>query len=196
MAVLIGHGVAEVQRFAAGLIGNRRFVGLATAAVVLLAFVLGTRMLYLERDQQRMSRNTGDDGPAVTWLEVQGMYAIAQIVPPGARVLNDRGDGSAWMYPLTGVKPVAGHYDGTGLGETDVGLLESRFNQYARDPAVRAAVARLDVKYVMVGQGFLRGWTGRAPGLTNLDDAPYLEPVFRNADATVYRIVETADRTY
>ena len=78
MAVLVGNGVAEVQRLvAAGLVGGRRFVGLATAAGVLLAFVLGTRMLYLERDQQRMAQNTGDDGPAVSWLEVQGMLAIA-----------------------------------------------------------------------------------------------------------------------
>ena len=107
MAVIVGNGVAEVQRVAARLVGGRRFVGLATAVAVLLVFVLGTRILYLHRDQQRMTKNI--DGPAVSQLEAQGMFAIAQIVPPGARVLNDRGDGSAWMYPLTGVKPVAGH---------------------------------------------------------------------------------------
>ena len=134
---------------------------------MLLVFVLGTRMLYLERDQQRMTRNTGDDGPAVTWLEVQGMYAIAQIVPPGARVMNDRGDGSAWMYPLTGVKPVAGHYDELRIGPAAT-VLAARFNQYLRDPEVRAAVAELDIHYVQLDRGFLRSWAARQPGLTDL----------------------------
>jgi len=71
-----------------------------------------------------------------------------------------------------------------------VGLLETRFNRYERDPAVGAAVARLHVEYVMVGQGFLRDYSTRAPGLTDLDGAPYLDVVFRNGDATVYRIVD------
>jgi hypothetical protein len=73
-----------------------------------------------------------------------------------------------------------------------VGLLESRFNEYDRDPAVRAAVARLHVGYVMVGEGFLRDYSTRASGLTDLDGAPYLQVVFRNDAATVYRIVDTA----
>ena len=187
MAVLIGNGVAEVQRFAAKLVGNRRFVGLATAAVVLLVFVLGTRMLYLERDQQRMTRNTGDDGPAVTWLEVQGMYAIAQIVPPGARVMNDRGDGSAWMYPLTGVKPVAGHYDELRIGPAAT-VLAARFNQYLRDPEVRAAVAELDIHYVQLDRGFLRSWAARQPGLTDLPGQPWLRVVYSNPDVVLYEI--------
>jgi hypothetical protein len=188
MAVLIGNGVAEVQRFAAKLIGSRPFVGLATAAVVLLVFVLGTRMLYLERDQQRMTRNTGDDGPAVTWLEVQGMYAIAQIVPPGARVMNDRGDGSAWMYPLTGVKPVAGHYDELRIGPA-AAVLAARFNQYLRDPEVRAAVAELDIHYVQLDRGFLRSWAARQPGLTDLPGQPWLRVVYSNPDVVLYEIV-------
>jgi hypothetical protein len=155
---------------------------------VLLVFVLGTRMLYLERDQQRMSRNTGDDGPAVTWLEVQGMYAIAQIVPPGARVLNDRGDGSAWMYPLTGVKPVAGHYDELRIGPA-ASLLAARFNQYLRDPEVRAAVAALDIHYVQLDRGFLRSWAARQPGLTDLAGQPWLKVVYANPDVVLYEIV-------
>ncbi len=185
MAVVVGNGVAEVQRFAARLVGGRRFAGLATAAVVLLAFVLGTRTLYLERDQQRMTRNV--DGPAVSRLEAQGMLAIAQIVPPGARVLNDRGDGSAWMYPLTGVKPVAGHYDDLRLGRGAT-LLAARFNQYLRDPEVRAAVAALGIHYVQLDQGFLRSWAARQPGLTDLAGQPWLRVVYRNPDVVLYEI--------
>jgi hypothetical protein len=135
-----------------------------------------------------MANNIGE-GPAVSSGEIAAMQFLGGVVPAGTRVLNDRNDGSAWMYAVAGVLPVAGHYDATGLGETDVGLLETRFNWYERDPAVGAAVARLHVEYVMVGQGFLRGYSTRAPGLTDLDGASYLEVVFRNGAATVYRIV-------
>jgi hypothetical protein len=186
MAVLVGNGVAEVQRLVARGIGRSRVVGLATAAGVLLAFVLGTRLLYLERDQLRMSQNTGN-GPAVSELEIQGMLAIAAIVPPGERVLNDRGDGSAWMYPLTGIKPVAGHYDDLRLGP-DATLLAARFNQYLRDPAVRAAIAQLDIHYVQIDQGFLRSWATRQPGLTDLAGQPWLRVVYRNPDVVLYAI--------
>ena len=185
MAVIVGNGVAEVQRVAARLVGGRRFVGLATAVAVLLVFVLGTRTLYLHRDQQRMTKNI--DGPAVSQLEAQGMFAIAQIVPPGARVLNDRGDGSAWMYPLTGVKPVAGHYDDLRLGPAAT-LLAARFNQYLRDPEVRAAVAALGIHYVQLDQGFLRPWAVRQPGLTDLAGQPWLRVVYSNPDVVLYEI--------
>jgi hypothetical protein len=97
-----------------------------------------------------------------------------------------------WMYALTGVRPVAGHYDATGLGETDVHLLQTRFNDYRRDPAVRDAVDRLDVEYVMLGEGFLRGYEARAPGLTGLADASYLATVYRSPDAVIYRVLDTA----
>jgi hypothetical protein len=119
---------------------------------------------------------------------VQGMYAIAQIVPPGARVLNDRGDGSAWMYPLTGVKPVAGHYDELRIGPAAT-LLAARFNQYLRDPEVRAAVAALDIHYVQLDRGFLRSWAARQPGLTDLAGQPWLKVVYANPDVVLYEIV-------
>jgi hypothetical protein len=115
------------------------------------------------------------------------MEAIAKIVPPGARVLNDRGDGSAWMYPLTGVKPVAGHYDDLRLGP-DATLLAARFNQYLRDPAVRSAIAALNIHYVQLDQGFLRSWASRQPGLTDLAGQPWLQVVYSNPDVVLYAI--------
>ena len=41
------------------------------------------------------------------------------------------------------------------------GLLAARFDDYDTDPEVRAAVARLDVRWVVLGRGFLRAARGR-----------------------------------
>jgi hypothetical protein len=197
--VLVGHGLAQlhVALTAAGRALLRRSEGAGRrvrpvlGVLVLAVFVLGSGVLYLDRNATKMAINTGE-GPAVSSDEVAAMRGLADVVPPGARVLNDRYDGSVWMYALSGVEPVAGHYDGTGLGETDVGLLQTSFNRYLVDPDVRAAVRRLDVQYVYVGQGFLRGDGVRAPGLTDLDALPFLTVAERTEDAVLYRI-ETDD---
>ena len=116
------------------------------------------------------------------------MYAIAQIVPPGARVLNDRGDGSAWMYPLTGVKPVAGHYDELRIGPAAT-LLAARFNQYLRDPEVRAAVAaaRHPLRAARPGLPAQLGEPG-SRGCTDLPGQPWLRVVYSNPDVVLYEI--------
>ena len=202
LCVVIGHGVAEAQRWAVGALRRRgadaaagatvsahqrgMALALATSAIAVLGFVLATHGLYLGRDQQQMTKNTGD-GPAVSALEIQGMRAIAQIVPPGERVLNDRGDGSAWMYALTGLRPVAAHYDAYHTGPAAT-LLADRFNQYPTDAAVRAAVARLDVDYVQLDAGFLRSYAAREPGLLDLAGRPWLTKVYSNPDVVLYRI--------
>ena len=118
------------------------------------------------------------------------MRVLPDFVPPGERVLNDRGDGSAWMYAIAGVLPVAGHYNAGQIGP-DADLLAGRFNEYPNDPAVRAAVARLGVNYVMVDRGFVRaGYSGSA------DSAPVAAELagagLPNPDAEIYRIARDA----
>jgi hypothetical protein len=154
--------------------------------VAILAFGYVTRGLYVGRDQLQMTKNSGN-GPAVSALEIEGMQAIAKIVPPGERVLNDRGDGSAWMYALTGVRPVAAHYDATRTGP-DAQLLAARFNQYPDDAAVRAAVTQLDIRYVQLDAGFLRSYAVREPGLESLAGQPWLTKVYSNPDVVLYEI--------
>lgn len=191
LTVIAAHGIEQcwstLVRWGATLRLVPRDVPRVLAALVVIAFFgLATRGLYIGQDQFRMKTNSGN-GPAVSRTELAGMYAAAALVPPGSRVLNDRGDGSAWMYALTGLRPVAGHYDAARIGP-DAELLAARFNHYDTEPAVRAAVAELDVHYVMINQGFLRLGTHRQPGLSGLDHADFLRVVYRNPDVVLYAI--------
>lgn len=201
LCVVIGHGVAEAQRcvvlavdrLLGALPGDQqtprtagRPVALLSAAAALVALAVVTNTFYIARDQERMTTNSGT-GPAVSPAEIAGMQAVARIVPPGERVLNDRGDGSAWMYALTGTRPVAGHYDAARIGP-DAALLAQRFNAYPSDPAVQAAVQRLGIRYVQLDSGFLREWESRQPGLTGLDRQPWLTEVYRNPGVVLYEI--------
>jgi hypothetical protein len=199
VAVLAGHGLAELQRGAA--VGVRALAAkvgagppelarivasVTTTALVLGLFLVATDRLYLSRNVARMQLSA-PDGPVVTHLEADAMRVLGSMVPPGQRVMNDRGDGSAWMYAIGGVLPVAGHYNGSRIDD-DIFLLNGAFNRYLDDPAVRRVVDRLDIHYVFVGRGFVRTDWRRAPGLTGLDTADWLEPVYRNRDAIIYRI--------
>ena len=195
VAILAGHGLAEVQRVLARPLtaAVERWRGRPAAwarplpaallgAAVLAAFVVASHGLYLARNEAVMRTNTGE-GPAVSSGEVAGYAALARMVAPGDRVMNDRGDGSVWMYALDGVHPVAAHYDPTDVGP-DAALLSDRFDRYDTDPAVRAAAARLHVRWVVVGEGFLRYDAQRVPGLVGLDQVASLrlawaDPVFR-----------------
>ncbi|MHA6792007.1 DUF6541 family protein [Pseudonocardia bannensis] len=199
LCVIAGHGLAEIQRVAwDGLCTiwskmrsarnrDRSAVGSAVVAVaVVIAFALLSNDLYFARNAARMAQNVGD-GPAISGEEVAGIRALADIVPAGSRVLNDRGDGSAWMYALAGVRPVAGHYDGFRTGP-DAAILARQFKDYPTNPEVQAAVQRLNIEYVMLGKGFLRPDTQRAPGLTDLSGANWLTRVYINDDVVIYRI--------
>jgi len=90
--------------------------------------------------------------------------------------------------PAHRVKPVAGHYDELRIGPAAT-VLAARFNQYLRDPEVRAAVAELDIHYVQLDRGFLRSWAARQPGLTDLAGQPWLKVVYANPDVVLYEIV-------
>ncbi|HET8643299.1 MAG TPA: DUF6541 family protein [Pseudonocardiaceae bacterium] len=189
---LVGHGLAEVQRVLAGA-GRRMLraapavpVCAAAAAAVLVAFAAATGGFYVERNVERVS-GMHRTMRTVTDLEAQAYRELATMVAPGEWVMNDRGDGSAWIYSLTGVRTVAGHFDPIGVS-ADARLLGERFNRYDTDQRVRDAAARLHVRYVIVGRGHVVPHWRREAGLTRLDEVRALERVYENPDAVIYRL--------
>jgi hypothetical protein len=201
LAVLAGHGMAVIQdgcrQLARRLTGTRltpqRLT--AVAAVVLLAvFLVVTKGLYHSVDESIVNRGYGTEpgidthDMPVSPDEILAMDQLPRLVKPGDRVMNDRNDGSVWMYAVAGVPAVAGHYDFTGVAP-EINMLGGRFNQYDTDPVVRATVAKLHITYVMLDSGFVRDWQARSVGLTGLDKADFLVKVYSNPDATIYRLV-------
>jgi hypothetical protein len=201
LTVIAGHGMAVIQDWCRHL--ARRVVGTrlspqrltAAVAVVLLAvFLVVTKGLYHSVDSSVVNLGYGTEpginthDMQVSPDEVRAMQQLPALVKPGDRVMNDRFDGSVWMYAIAGVHAVAGHYNDDGINP-EIDNLALKFNKYDTDPAVRAAVAKLHITYVMLDTGFIRQGMTREPGLTNLDKADFLVKVYANPDAVIYRLV-------
>lgn len=207
LCLLVAHGMAEAQRYLARAAARSEFVrahpkgatlaGLAAAVLTVIGLGAVTNGFYATVNATTVAHayhNAPDDQAgetqrmAVSPLQLQAMYRMAELAVPGEKVLNDRSDGSAWMYALTGVRTVAAHYDNI-VPPKDAAYLAEHFRDYADDPEVFAALDRLNVHHVFVGSG--EAWPGieREPGLTDLEGLPILREVYRNPDAVIYEIV-------
>lgn len=161
-------------------------------AGVLLALLLLTNYGYLQRNLDRASLNYGP-GRTVGVAELEAFDVLERLVQPGQRVMNDRFDGSGWMYALTGVRPVAAHFSRKIVGEAPQ-LLAAKFDSYDTNLSVRNAAARLNVQWVMVGPGFVRGdWMHRQPGLDELEQLDSLRLVYDRAGVRIYKLTTPAE---
>ncbi len=179
---LVGIGLAEVVRWGA-LVPK---VTVPVAAVLVGALLLlATNGGYVGRNVSHMAigYTPGVVGPA----QLAAMNALPGLVPPGQVVLNDPIDGSPWMYAVAGVRPMFVHYE-LGPLSPDQTLLLRSLNQLDTNPAVRAAVHRLGIRFVYAGDRAIYPWTSLSPGFLNLDKVTALRPVFSDGGATVYRV--------
>jgi hypothetical protein len=160
------------------------------AAVVLSLVGVLSAGFYSPANSDRMSVKYGD-GPTVSSAERDAMAALATMVGPDERVMNDPGDGSAWMYALEGVRPVYGHAvnhaAGVGLGSDQL-LLLSSFRCLDAKASVRDLVEEYNISHVFVGQGYVRPKFTRAPGLRTLGASPSLNLVYDEDGIRIYEI--------
>jgi hypothetical protein len=158
---------------------------------VMAALVVLSHGLYYGHNAQRIS-NAYTDGPTLSRQEQAALDELATLVPGGTLVMNDSNDGSAWMWALHDLRPVYGHAIPPGavesLVDSDRALLYERFDELDTDEDVRAAVRRLDIGFVFIGDGFASPTSSRAPGLEDLDDVADLELVYSNDQARIYRL--------
>ncbi|NKE61098.1 hypothetical protein FXN61_31690 [Lentzea sp. PSKA42] len=196
LVVVAGHGLAQVYDFVkAG--AARLSAGPApyiAGGVVVAVFAFLSQGLYFGLNKGQVEQGYANQPGAdrhnmvVSPDEVLAFQELTKLVKPGEKVLNDRRDGTVWMYALAGVQPVVGHYDGSAESPS-VHVLQSEFNDYASDSAVRDAVKHLNVRYVIVDTGYVHGGKERVAGLRNLDGKPFVQKIYSNQDSTIYKLV-------
>lgn len=160
-------------------------VGVGTASVVVLG-LLGNGA-YMDRNIERLGWPYGD-GPTVSAGEREAYEWLADHVQPDEKVMNDRLDGSVWMYSFSGVQPMVMTFYGA-PPRSPADRLQNRLNQMDRNDSIRRLLDEENVRYVVVGEGFVRPEHRRAPGMRYLTGVDGLERVFRNDDAIVYEVV-------
>ncbi|TCP57029.1 hypothetical protein EV191_101981 [Tamaricihabitans halophyticus] len=192
---LAAHGLAELQRWLTALVRRlrKRRVPAVPALVgtgLVATLVLSTGWLYLAPHANSISeayqRQPGEE-MAVSPEEVEAFRVLRTLVGPDEWVLNERPDGSAWMYALVGIRPIAGHYDGS-MPPKDQQVLSQRFRDYRSDPEVRRIIAKRNIHYVMLSTGTIPDTFVRSPGYVSLYRLPFLDEVYRNSTSVIYRI--------
>jgi hypothetical protein len=162
-------------------------VGVAVRGVAVTAtlavFVL-TVGFSMDRNSERLRPSFAS--PVVSDLERAGMSLLPALVGPDEVVMNDRLDGSNWIYALTGVRTVFLHYS-LPVGKGERRQLLRGFDSARFSSSTRALIAELDITYVVTGEGFMAGGE-RAPGLRALDRVPWLDQVYANPEFAIYRI--------
>lgn len=166
-------------------------VSMAIALIGVALLGVATKGGYVFRNSDRLAQNN-KEGLTVTRGErdaYQWLAAHAQ----GQRVMNDRSDGSVWMYGLAGVRPVEWTFYGA-AEQTPANLLTWHLEDVEKNPAVRKAINELGVRYVLVGRGLVREGAIRAPGLADLDKFPnVVKKAYENPDAIVYEFLQPGD---
>jgi hypothetical protein len=165
----------------------------AVALVVCLTlFGVFTAGFYARHIHDRMQLKYAlGSGGSVTAGELEAMEVLAGLVGPGQTVMNDPGDGSAWMWALHGIRPMFGQ----AIVDVTRPPLEAPqrtvlfgFNCIDSDPEVRQVVEQYEIRYVYVGEGFILPHMVRAEGMANLADSRSLRPVYENGETTIYEI--------
>ncbi len=168
------------------------------AAVVTITVVCSTLFLmanngYARRNIERTSQSYGAGPDAtVSPAERNAFGVLRGLVKPGERVMNDRYDGSGWMYALHGVRPVAAHFTTQAIGDGPE-LLAGYFDHYDSRPDVQETVALLHIRWVIVGPSFVRSDMRRQDGLVHLSQVKALDLVYDEGGVQIYRLARPAD---
>lgn len=189
LSVLAAHGLASAQAWLRDRLPSR-VPAAALAGVVLLGFVLLSNGLYVRSNGAEVYGGYQAADPEtlrVTPGEEAAMTELGERAKPGEWAMNDRFDGTAWTYALTGIRTVAAHFDETSP-PSDAVVLANRFRNYSTDPAVRAAVRRLNIHWVILGKPSTEPGKPYQPGLLGLAGEPFLSEVWHNPDAVIYRL--------
>ncbi|GAA3559084.1 hypothetical protein GCM10022222_48390 [Amycolatopsis ultiminotia] len=161
---------------------------LTLVSAVVIGLVIGglSRGGYIGRNSSTLGINY-NDGPTVSKAEEAAYAWLAQHTQPGERVMNDKADGSVWMYALAGVTPVEWTFYGA-EPDTKAGYLSAWLDDIDKYPQVREDLTDLHVRYALKGVGKATPDAKQSVGVADLAAGPDFRVVFQNAGATIYEI--------
>lgn len=196
--VLIAHGLVVARDAVAGWIARRRpeaagrpLLGEALLLVMGLLLAVVTKGLYFGSNTE-IIRPAYADGPTLSDTERAAIANVKNIVPPGAKVMNDPIDGSPYMWALGGIRPVFGSpvyidVEGATQGPDRI-MLFKQFNQLDTNQKVRDIVRAQNIQYAWVGDGIIGSPDVHAPGMKNLDSVKSLQLVYQNPEVRLYKV--------
>ncbi|MEV4599408.1 DUF6541 family protein [Amycolatopsis sp. NPDC049253] len=190
-AVAFGEFAHTAAAWFARKVGTRVPLAPATVSLVgllLLGVVVGglSRGGYIGRNSARLEINYGN-GPTVSKDEEAAYAWLAAHTVPGEHVMNNKADGSAWMYALAGVMPVEWNFYGA-TPDTEAGYLSVWLDDIEQFPQVRKDLTDLHVRYVIVGKGMATPTAEQSVGVADITAGPDFREVFHNDGATIYQI--------
>lgn len=158
----------------------------AVTAVLLLTATLLSGWHYFPRHRYLF----GDkyDSVIIDRRDLEAMAYLARL--PGARdtlIGNANTDGTAWMYAVSGLRPLWTHYDYP--VQQGPGYHRFVFWAYAddadTDPRVPEAVRALNIRYVLISKPTVRGFV-MPDGLVSLEKSTSWVKVYDNGEARIY----------
>lgn len=199
LAPLAAHGFAvlveTVHRASTRLLPSWPAAGLRRPLIAgagLMALVLLSGGLYVSSNTARMA-SAYQNERHLSSAEEKAMQWLSQ-ESDGGTVMNDANDGSPYMLATEGLRPIFGHAvpPGSRMGPRQQILLD-HFNCLDSSEAVRDVIALKDIRFVFVGEGFLRPEFTHMAGLEGLSRSPSLELVYSEGGARVYAVDLTDD---
>jgi MFS family permease len=165
-------------------IGSRAWY--AVSAAMLVAISIGYAWHYFPRHRYLIGEKY--DSVMVDRKDTDAMAYLATL--PGARdtLIGDANtDGTAWMYAISGLRPLWTHYDYP--VQQGPGYHRFIFWAYAddadTDPRVADAVRALGIRYVLTSTPVVRGFV-MPDGLVSLDKSRSWAKIYDNGEARIY----------
>jgi len=170
-----------------------RWAPAVALAAALSIFFVGTGANYSTTVQATVAVGYGQ-GTTLSDLERAGLAAADDYVTEhgGGMVMNDPHDGCGWAYPLTGMRvvfpaPLTGPFDWANLGYDRMRLFE-QFDELDTSSQIRTDARNLEIGWVVLCDGFIRTWQGRAPGLDTVATMNSASLVYGNPVVRLYRV--------
>ncbi|MDT7785709.1 MAG: hypothetical protein QOF58_4128 [Pseudonocardiales bacterium] len=196
LVVLAGNGLVVARdgllKLAARVkLGDTQWSRIGSSAVVVLVLTLVSSGLYVNRNIVYIL-GAYNGLSTMTPAKEAAMDELGKLVPKGDLVMNDPGDGSAWMWALEDVQPVFGHVitgtpDEKGVGKERV-LLFSHFDELDTNEEVRRTVTNLKITYVFHSDEKVYGSSTIAAGTDKLDGVRSLKLVYSQGGSKIYRV--------